>query len=103
MGNYGLTSRAGIEVDQGDKPIQLVIMSPEPMRFPGALISAANISFSYGKGPSAALVLQDVSITIHPASRTALVGRNGEGKSTLVGHFNFIIFWLTELTARNVR
>lgn len=53
------------------------------MRFPGALISAANVSFSYGKGPNATPVLQDVSLTLHPGSRIALVGRNGEGKSTL--------------------
>ncbi|KAF8314433.1 P-loop containing nucleoside triphosphate hydrolase protein [Clavulina sp. PMI_390] len=84
FGGYALTSRADIEIDYGDKPIQLVIMSPEAMRFPGALISASNISFSYAKGPNATPVLQDVSITIHPGSRTALVGRNGEGKSTLM-------------------
>jgi len=84
LGGYYLTHRAEIEIDYGDKPINIVVPSPEPMRFPGALISASNVSFSYGKGQSAPLVLQDVSLTVHPGSRTALMGRNGEGKSTLV-------------------
>ena len=84
LGGYYLTSRAQIEIDYGDKPINIVVPSPEPMRFPGALISASNISFSYGTGPNASVALQDVSLTIHPGSRIALLGRNGEGKSTLV-------------------
>jgi ATP-binding cassette subfamily F protein 3 len=84
LGGYYLTRRAQIEIDYGDKPINIVVPSPKPMRFPGALISASNISFSYGRGPNAFLVPQDVSLTIHPGSRTALLGRNGEGKSTLV-------------------
>lgn len=84
VGDYFLKSRAAIEVDQGDRPIEMVVPSPDPMRFPGALISAANVTFSYSKRADAVPVLQDVSLTIHPGSRTALVGRNGEGKSTLV-------------------
>lgn len=94
FGVYALTSRAALEVDYGDRPIQFVVLSPEPMRFPGALISAGNIWFSYGKGKDTEPVLRDVSITIHPGSRTALVGRNGEGKSTLVG-IQHLFSWFT--------
>ena len=91
LSGYHLTSRAEIEIDYGDKPINMAVPSPEPMRFPGALVSASNISFSYGKGQSAPFVLQDVSLTIHPGSRTALLGRNGEGKSTLAS--TIIVGW----------
>lgn len=52
------------------------------MRFPGALISANNISFTYPG--SAKKVLDDITLTIHPGGRVGLMGKNGEGKSTLV-------------------
>lgn len=56
------------------------------MRFPGALISANSISFAYPG--SATKVLEDVTITIHPGARVGLVGKNGDGKSTLVKLLN---------------
>ncbi len=44
-------------------------------------ISLERISFRYAKPDP--LILEDVSITIGPGSRVALVGRTGSGKSTL--------------------
>jgi ATP-binding cassette, subfamily F, member 3 len=69
-------------VEELDPPITLPIPDPEPMRFTGALCSASNVSFRYSKtGP---FVLDEVSLTIHPGARVGLVGKNGQGKSTLV-------------------
>jgi ATP-binding cassette subfamily F protein uup len=45
-----------------------------------ALISASNLSLSFS-GP---LLLDDISLQIHEGERICLLGRNGEGKSTLM-------------------
>ncbi len=45
-----------------------------------ALISASNLSLSFS-GP---LVLDNISLQIHAGERICLLGRNGEGKSTLM-------------------
>jgi len=54
------------------------------MRFPGALCSASAVSFRYPSKTPGINVLRDVTLTIHPGDRIGLVGKNGEGKSTLV-------------------
>jgi len=82
LAGYHLTSRAELQVEEVDKPIKLSFPDPEPMRFPGALISANNVSFAY-PGTNA-MTLDGITITIHPGARVGLVGQNGEGKSTLV-------------------
>lgn len=41
-----------------------------------------NVSFSYPGNPR--LVLNDISFRIHPSERIALVGENGQGKTTIV-------------------
>ncbi|KAF8991629.1 P-loop containing nucleoside triphosphate hydrolase protein, partial [Cyathus striatus] len=75
------TSRGEIEIDKLGKPIILDIPSPE-LRFQGSLISASNITFPYPH--SATKVLKDVSPMIHPGDRAGLVGKDWEGKPTLV-------------------
>ncbi|KAG8957465.1 hypothetical protein FRC03_010126 [Tulasnella sp. 419] len=82
MGGYFVTGSRAIEIEDVDKPVKVPIPDPEPMRFPGALISAHNISFTYPG--SKTKTLEDVTLTIHPGGRVGLMGRNGEGKSTLV-------------------
>ncbi|KAG8906283.1 hypothetical protein FRC01_008071, partial [Tulasnella sp. 417] len=79
---YHATSRGSIEVEELDKPIKLDFPDPEPLRFPGALISATSLSYRYN--PKSPYIIENISITIHPGSRIAFVGRNGQGKSTLV-------------------
>jgi ATP-binding cassette subfamily F protein 3 len=79
---YHLSNRDDIIVDELDPPITLTIPDPEPMRFPGPLCSASGVSFRYSRGKP--LVLDDVSLTVHPGARVGLVGKNGQGKSTLV-------------------
>ena len=82
MAGFHLTSRAGVQIEDLEKPIKLKFPDPEPMRFPGSLISANNISFTYPGSPTP--VLNNITLTIHPGERVGLVGQNGEGKSTLV-------------------
>jgi ATP-binding cassette subfamily F protein 3 len=74
--------RVAIVIEDLDPPVNLPFPDPEPMRFPGPLVSAANVSFRYSlKAP---LTLEDATLTIRAGDRVALVGKNGEGKSTLV-------------------
>jgi cobalt/nickel transport system ATP-binding protein len=51
-------------------------------------IEIKNLSFSYPDGTPA---LQDVSLSISPGEKVALVGPNGAGKSTLILHLNGIL------------
>ncbi len=52
------------------------------MRFPGAILSATNVSFAYSD--SKTKVLDNITLTIQPCDRVRLVGQNGGDKSTLV-------------------
>jgi len=47
---------------------------------PTGVLSVDHVSFRYARGP---LVLHDVSLTVEPGRRVALVGPTGAGKSTL--------------------
>lgn len=51
-------------------------------------IEVSHLSFSYPDGHPA---LADVSLTIQPCEKVALVGPNGAGKSTLILHLNGIL------------
>ena len=54
--------------------VELPLPDPEPMRFPGSLLSAEKVSFRYtAKGP---LILDGVDIKVHPGGRVALVGES---------------------------
>ncbi len=52
---------------------------PEPGRMSDPLLSINEVILGYDKP-----VLEGISINIHPGSRLALLGANGQGKSTLV-------------------
>src|SRR4030042_1420452 len=51
-------------------------------------IEIKNLNFSYPDGTAA---LHDVSLSIEPGEKVALVGPNGAGKSTLILHLNGIL------------
>ena len=64
-----------------DAPLD-VVESPDAVTVPavrGAL-ALDNVTFAFGRGGP---VLDRVSLTIEPGERVALVGRSGEGKSTI--------------------
>lgn len=82
MAGWQDNARKQINIDDPDKPVSLFIPSPEAMRFPGSLVSASNVTFAYPK--SKTTTLDSVTLTIHPGTRVGLVGKNGQGKSTLV-------------------
>ena len=46
-----------------------------------ALFEAEHLAYRYPHGP---LAVRDVSLTVAPASMTAIIGANGSGKSTLI-------------------
>lgn len=84
LGGYHTTARAEIEIPDFDPPVKLTFpRQPPDLRFPGALVSMEKVTFAY-PGRQKAPTLTDVSLTIHPGTRTGLAGLNGSGKTTLV-------------------
>jgi len=62
-----------------------VVAPPHPAPVPRPMqqgIAFENVSFTYPDSPRPALC--DVSLTIHPGEKVALVGENGSGKTTLI-------------------
>lgn len=82
LAGYHTTRRSAVEVEETDPPINLSFPNPEPLRFPGSLISADHVSFKYPG--SSKNVVQNLTMTVQPGSRVGLLGLNGRGKSTIV-------------------
>ncbi|WP_298653705.1 ABC-F family ATP-binding cassette domain-containing protein [uncultured Proteiniphilum sp.] len=68
-----------VEVDEVDTSALKLRFPPAP-RSGSYPVTAENVSKSYGKK----LIFNDVDFTIERGEKVAFVGRNGEGKSTLV-------------------
>ncbi|KAG8947157.1 hypothetical protein FRC04_011010 [Tulasnella sp. 424] len=99
--SYHTTSRLSIEVEELENPIKLHFPDPQTLRFPGALVSVTGLRYRYN--PQSPYIIENLDITIHPGSRVALVGRNGQGKSTLVKLLVGMIPSAKELSRDDVR
>ncbi|MHB1251124.1 MAG: ABC transporter ATP-binding protein [Acidimicrobiales bacterium] len=73
MGQSSLARLVGVSSVRDDRPST----GPEPSN---EVISVRNVSYAYREGHD---VLQDVSLTVRPGERLAIVGPSGAGKSTL--------------------
>ncbi|KAJ3313337.1 hypothetical protein HDV04_002143 [Boothiomyces sp. JEL0838] len=69
-----------IHVDNGDPPVNWKFPMIEPLRNHSSLLKVESVSFSYGKR----LILKDITMNIELGDRVGIVGKNGEGKSTLL-------------------
>ena len=68
-----------IEIEEEDNSALKINFPPAP-RSGRVVVEGKNISKSYGSN----LVLNDIDITLENGEKFAFVGRNGEGKTTLV-------------------
>ena len=67
-------------IDTLDAPIEIP-EAAEPKDLPGGALAVAfeNVGFSYPTGPE---VLSDITVTVTPGKRVAIVGETGSGKTT---------------------
>jgi ATPase subunit of ABC transporter with duplicated ATPase domains len=82
QGLAGGKKRHEITLIRDDKQILIEFPLAAELRFPGPLISAEKISFSYAKGQTP--VLEDVTLHIRLGDRIGILGLNGSGKTTLI-------------------
>lgn len=83
----------------GPRPAAAGAAAPAPPEAPRGPLAFEGVSFSYPNRPEAEPVLQDVSFVLHEGRTTALIGRSGSGKSTVI---NLICRFL-EPTAGTIR
>ena len=81
MAGYHLTNRAQISVEESELKVKIMIPDPAPLRAAGDLIHFDAVEYRFPKSKTP--LLQDVTFTVSPGGRSAFVGANGQGKSTL--------------------
>lgn len=84
--------RDQVELEAPDPPVEWQFPEVPPLRHNAALVCIENMSCYYSSLPTKAgiddsnckLVLKNITLNIEMGERIVLVGRNGEGKTTLV-------------------
>ena len=73
---------AKMEKKEALKKIETLSFSFRDLSFAGKqLLTAENLTFGYDEAP---LLINDISLTVQPGDRIAIVGKNGKGKTTLL-------------------
>lgn len=86
---FHLTSRAEVTLEELEADAKISLPDPAPLRTKGDLVHLDDVSYSHpprrGAAPpsSSKPLLENVRLTIPQDARIALVGKNGQGKSTL--------------------
>ncbi|CCF52263.1 uncharacterized protein UHO2_03150 [Ustilago hordei] len=82
LAGYHLTSRGGVEVEEGEERVSFSFADPEELRFPGNLVHLDEVRVRYeGQRED---VIRGARLTIGPGERVGIVGPNGHGKTTLM-------------------
>jgi ATPase subunit of ABC transporter with duplicated ATPase domains len=75
------TKRLGVTFDQPDPKIQFAFPEPAALRNKDSLLKISNVWFGYQKDVT---ILKDITLNVQPGDKIAIVGSNGDGKSTLM-------------------
>lgn len=81
LAGYYLTSRAAIEIEEGEPPIKIQIPDPPPLRILGDLVHFENVTYRWPNAEKR--ILEGATFTLQQGGRMSFVGQNGQGKSTL--------------------
>lgn len=85
FGLYGERSRNAVKLEKAEAPVVLNFHGAPPPGGGGALLGLEGVSFAYpGQKEGSGYLLEDVTVTIEPRARIAVLGSNGAGKSTLL-------------------
>lgn len=85
FGLYGERSRNEVKLEKPEAPVVLNFHGAPPPGGGGALLGLEGVSFAYpGHKEGSGYLLEDVTVTIEPRARIAVLGSNGAGKSTLL-------------------
>ncbi|KAF7592284.1 hypothetical protein BBP40_000415 [Aspergillus hancockii] len=82
LAGWHLSAREEIEVPTDEKGVSIILPDAVELRYPGPLISAEGIVFSYK--PNSSPLLNGAGLVMHMGDRVGLMGLNGCGKSTLI-------------------
>ncbi|SPR01822.1 unnamed protein product (mitochondrion) [Plasmodiophora brassicae] len=74
--------RGDVEEEFHEQALVWRLPEPSALRSPGPIIDVGNVSFAYA--PSLPPTLTNVTLAVDQGARIAIIGRNGQGKSTLM-------------------
>lgn len=65
-------------------PPSVIAMTTSVLEDPSGAVASANLTKTYGAGPTAVTALDDVNVAFRRGEFTAIMGPSGSGKSTLM-------------------